>query len=172
MGRRSKIVLTADTAEKHYRDAELCVAEVAAWRQVPYACPELLDYRDASPLNGYEAVMVSRRHPVANRTPRWRDPEGLLGLLLALHADGWAHRDLHLGNVVQGPDGPLLIDLEHLHPADPMAPPYDLFGSARSGLPKPPGHWQDHCWDFDGHSSVKNGWVPLAAVLQSITCPW
>lgn len=152
---RSIIDIGPDVITKTYRDPIRARAEIGWYQQVPWACPRLID---ADPDKG---KLVMAAHPVARRLPGYRPVEQLAELLYTLETAGVHHRDVHPGNVVAGPAGPLLIDWETATMAD--APSYDLYGPDASGLPLPAIHaavrsgyamW----WASSHPASIKNAW--------------
>lgn len=72
-----------------------------------------------------------------DRAARLRLAADLLSILAEIHAAGYAHRDVHAGNVFLGDDGPRLIDFETLTKQDPEIPLRDSYDVCGKGLPSP-----------------------------------
>jgi 2-polyprenyl-3-methyl-5-hydroxy-6-metoxy-1,4-benzoquinol methylase len=150
VGRRARVVVRPDRTIKTYSDPALAAVEAGWYQRVPWACPRLLDF------DGAELVIETCR---AGTTPGWRPADELRELLVALHAAGIHHRDVHVRNVVRRSGRPLLIDWETaIHQPSDLS--YDLWGPDRSGVPVPDLHrglapaW----WGSPQHVSIKNQW--------------
>jgi tRNA A-37 threonylcarbamoyl transferase component Bud32 len=78
-------------------------------------------------LQGGDALIVSSfvegptLHALLRADPAGRreDLAALADVVRGLHAAGWAHGDLHPGNVIAGPDGPVLIDWQRARACRP-----------------------------------------------------
>lgn len=136
---------------KRFSCEKECTREASWYYRIPWAIPELIAH---SPLD-----LVTRRYPVASKEPDWRDAPGLRALLERLARLHIHHRDVHLANVVRGPDGPLLIDWEYAV-EHPSVRPYDLYGPDESDVPPPPDQKpQFHrWWKTDDHVGVSKNW--------------
>jgi tRNA A-37 threonylcarbamoyl transferase component Bud32 len=144
---------------KRHRTEAAAEAEAEWYQRVPWAAPRLLD------VDG--ATLVLETRPPALRLPGWRPVDELYALLLRLHAEGIHHRDVHVGNVVRGPDGPQLIDWETAT-RQPSALSYDLYGPDASGVPVPGIHARHipQWWGSQQRMSIKSRWgcdVPAEA---------
>lgn len=147
----------ADLVIKRFRSPEDCAVEARWFRRLPQFCPELIAH------DGVD--LVTRRHDVAWETPSWRDPEALVKLVMAVHAEGVHHRDVHLRNIVLRDGEPLLIDW-YTAVECVQAEPYDLYGE-RSGVPKPERHLDFQCWDTPNPYSIREAWgIELSAVVD------
>lgn len=150
-GRRATITVGRTETIKTYHQPELAAHEIAWYQAVPWACPRLID---ADPDHGR---LVIATHSTA---PGYRAVDGLARLLRSLEGLSIHHRDVHPGNIVAGPDGPLLIDWETAILAD--VPSYDLHGPEVSGVPVPdihtavPGYvmW----WGSPHRHSIRERW--------------
>lgn len=130
-GQRATVVVARDATTKTYFDPAAAAHEIAWYQALPeWAAPRLVD---ADPEVGR---LVIATHPPADDD--YRPAEALAELLRALEVGHVHHRDVHPGNVVQGPDGPLLIDWETAVLA--ARPSYDLHGPEVSGVPVPEIH--------------------------------
>lgn len=158
-GQRATITIGRIETVKTYHDPQQAAHEIAWYQALPWACPKLVD---ADPDRG-RLVIVTHRTP-----PDYRDVNGLARLLRSLEGLSIHHRDVHPGNIVQGVDGPLLIDWETALLAD--APSYDLYGPDISGVPVPDIHaalpnyvmW----WGSPHRHSIRERWgadVPISA---------
>lgn len=121
------------TVTKHYTDEVACARESYWYLTLDYGHPEVLDLDTAG------GVLVTRYHTPCTELPNYRPIKQLVELLRRLETDGIHHRDVHIENIVQGPDGPLLIDWETAIHA-PGHPSYDLHGPEVSGIPVPDIH--------------------------------
>lgn len=129
---RADLTIGAHTVTKRYRDPRDAHTEIAWYQRAPDACPELIDAdTDAG-------LLVIARHPPAHEFPNYQPAAELAALLRSLEARGIHHRDIHPGNIVAGPSGPLLIDWETAIHAN--TPSYDLYGPDASGIPAPEIH--------------------------------
>lgn len=148
---RSWIDVRQDVTVKRHRTVEAAKAEAAWFAWLPWACPELLD------VDG--PTLTMRTLPVASDLDGWKPAAELAELLCAIHREGVHHRDVHVGNVVQDPSGPLLIDWECAiwMPSDLS---YDLHGPEASGVPKPAIHaGLQPCWWYGRRNeSIYHRW--------------
>lgn len=151
MGNRALIRVGPAHTLKQYATTIEAEAEAAWYQRVPWAAPKLLD------LDG--PTLTIETLPVATRLPHWRPSQALFELLTALHNEGVHHRDVHVKNIVKGPEGPLLIDWETAidHPS-PVS--YDLYGPDASGIPAPEIHdgFQPQFWESTQCMSIRNRW--------------
>lgn len=147
--RRATVRVAAGRATKTFVDPADAEREAAWYQRVPWAAPCLLD------LDG--PILTMQALPLAG--PRWRPAEQLRTLLEQLHAEGIHHRDVHPGNIVRGPHGPLLIDWETAI-YWPSALSYDLHGPEASGVPVPDIHAgiTPQWWGSTQRMSIKNRW--------------
>ncbi|ABQ86171.1 hypothetical protein PBI_TWEETY_102 [Mycobacterium phage Tweety] len=155
---KSRAILTIEPEKgivtKRYRHPAAAAREIYWYRRLDYGHPELIDFDvDAG-------ILVTSFHAPCEQLPDYRPVAGLIELLERLQADHIHHRDIHPGNVVRGPDGPLLIDWETAIEMD--APSYDLHGPA-SGVPVPDIHTalprRYEMWlGSDHRSSIKTLW--------------
>lgn len=129
--------------------------EVHYYQTYPWACPTLLY---SNPERG---VLVMRTGRMYSDMPDRSDPEGLLKLLQRLESHGIHHRDVHPGNIMEGPEGPLLIDWESAFDdgGTGMAS-YDLYGPGCSTILRPPQHeeFDEMWWNATHPESIKNRW--------------
>ncbi|WP_324192170.1 phosphotransferase [Nocardia puris] len=128
--RRATLVVHRDHTVKTYRHPSMAAAEIAWYQRAPWATPALID---ADPETGR---LVIATHPPAGDS--YRPVTELAELLDALAAEHIHHRDVHPGNILAGPAGPLLIDWETA--THVVAPSYDLWGPDISGVPVPDIH--------------------------------
>lgn len=136
---------------KTFHDPETFCRELGWYLAIPWAVPELVDH-DITKL-----TLTVRSYPVAIDL-RWRPVRALYELLKALHDLDLHHRDVHVKNVVRGPQGPLLVDLETMI-RQPSELSYDLYGPD-SGVPVPEIH-QDHYpqwWGAKNRMSIGVAW--------------
>lgn len=161
MGTRAGLTLGRGVITKQYRDPADATAEIHWYQHLAghRICPRLID---ANPDTG---TLVLATHPPAGRD--YRPVRQLADLLYELESLGIAHRDVHPGNILAGPRGPLLIDWETAIHA-PGAPSYDLHGPDASGVAVPSIHqalrsrnsphgyimW----WASDHRRSIRNQW--------------
>jgi Ser/Thr protein kinase RdoA (MazF antagonist) len=129
--RRSSVLLGRGHVTKVFATEHAADREAEWYARFPWACPRLLS-RDG-------ATLVTERLPLAPRYRDRRNARALKELLEELHKAGVHHRDVHLGNVVLGPKGPLLIDWETAI-EQPAPVSYDLYGPEASGVPLPEIH--------------------------------
>jgi len=118
---------------KYYKDVDTAAREIRWYQDLDYAHPELID----ADLD--KGVMVTRYYPPCIELPDYRPIGEIVNLLRRLEAEGIHHRDVHIENVVQAPDGPLLIDWETAIRM-PGHKSYDLHGPDSSGVPAPDIH--------------------------------
>lgn len=149
--KRATVRIRRAAATKVFVDPADAAREADFYRRFPWACPRLLDHDGA--------VLTIEALPTAPRLPQWRPVDALRDLLTELHAHGVHHRDVHLGNLVRGPHGPLLIDWETAidHPS---ALSYDLHGPQASGVPVPIIHAGMHpqWWASPQRMSIRSQW--------------
>lgn len=143
------------TVTKRYKNLETARTEIRWYQTLDYGHPQLLD---ADPDAG---IMITRYHAPCTELPNYRPIRGLIRLLKQLQTDGIHHRDVHIENIVQAPQGPLLIDWETgIH--QPGHRSYDLYGPDESGVPAPDIHlrWPHYrMWIGSDHrKSVKTVW--------------
>jgi hypothetical protein len=151
--RRATVRVRPDRTIKRHRTAAAAAAEAAWYERVPWAAPRLLDVTG-------RILVVETCTPQVRCGPRWRPVAELHALLARLHAEGIHHRDVHVRNIVRGPDGgPLLIDWETaIH--QPSAMSYDLYGPDASGVPVPEIHAQHipQWWGSPQRYSIRSQW--------------
>lgn len=140
-----------DVTVKRFASEAAAAHEVSFYRLVPWACPPLLD------VDGLTLTM--RTLPVAVDLADWKPADELAELLCDIHAEDVHHRDVHVGNVVRGVDGPLLIDWEcaiRMH----TDLSYDLHGPEPSGVPVPGIHRNlEPCWWYGRRNmSIYHAW--------------
>lgn len=146
---RATLIIGPETVTKQFRNPTDADTEISWYQQLPPGiAPQILHAEDD--------VLVITKHPPAKPE---RGP--LIQLLQRLQSLGIHHRDVHPGNIVQGPDGPLLIDWETAIHA--TAPSYDLHGPEVSGIPIPAIHQAlgtGYCmWLHSSHRlSIRNQW--------------
>ncbi len=153
---RADLTIHGSTVTKRYRSPADALNEIGWYQTLPTGiCPNLID---ADPTNG---VLVIAYHHPANELQGYRPVKALAELLEELETRGVHHRDVHPGNIVDGPHGPLLIDWETAVSAAGLS--YDLHGPAVTGIPIPSIHqalgtgyamW----WGSDHRMSIKNAW--------------
>ena len=160
VARRATCVINGNTCVKQYANPTDAHNEIGWYQRIGglYA-PKLID---ADPSRGQ---LVIAAHPVAQAN--YQPAQQLRELLEAMERDHIHHRDVHPGNIVAAPQGPLLIDWETAIEAD--APSYDLHGPEKSGVPIPAIHaalnngymmW----WGSSHRMSIANVWSPRAPV--------
>lgn len=152
MGRRASVRVGRSHTVKRYATAAEAAAEAAWYERLPWAGPRLLG------VDGPQLVLETR--PAACAVMGWRPAVELRELLLAIHAEGVHHRDVHVRNIVQGPDGrPLLIDWETAI-QQPCPLSYDLHGPEASGVPVPAIHegLTPQWWGSDQKMSIRMCW--------------
>lgn len=128
---RSIVEVGPEFTKKRFSTVEGAAHELSFYQLMPWACPELVDYDDLT--------LTMRTHEVATDLPDWRPVKAMRSLLMRVHAVGVHHRDVHVKNVLRGPDGPLLIDWE-CAVVMPTPLSYDLSGPGVSDVPVPPLH--------------------------------
>ena len=130
MGPRATITHSPGIVTKQYHDPADAHPEIHWYTRLAdqNITPRLID---ADPDTG---TLTIAAHPPAD--PSYRPAQQLAELLHQLQDIGISHRDVHPGNLVQGPSGPLLIDWETGYPA----PGYDLHGPEATGIPIPDIH--------------------------------
>lgn len=162
--RRATVHVLGRRVVKTFTDPAAAEREVQWYQRVPWAAPRLLDFKNGD-------TLFLQFLPPARRTPTWRPVEPLYELLQALHREGIHHRDVHPGNIVRGPAGPLLIDWETaLH--QPSQVSYDLYGPDDSGVPVPDIHagMAPQWWGSHQRMSIRNQWrcdVPAPEAQRS-----
>lgn len=164
-GRRATITVGDKTTTKTYHHPPDALAEIRWYQTVPWAAPKLLD----ADLDRGRLVIAS--HLIATSLPDYRPADALAELLQALAVEDIHHRDVHVGNVVAGPDGPLLIDWETA--AHAAAPSYDLYGPDISGVPVPDIHAvlpSGYCmwWGRDHRMAIGRAWGAPQLERQAI----
>lgn len=167
MAPRAAVTVTDSVAIKRYRNPADAYAEIDWYQNVGGRfAPRIID---ADPERG---LLVIEAHPVAHSMSGYRPVDALAELLHIMEAEGLHHRDVHPGNIVASPTGPLLIDWETAIAAD--APSYDLYGPEISGVTVPVIHaalpsnytmW----WGSTHRMSIANVWrtrAPLPPAPQ------
>lgn len=128
------IAVTGDTITKTHPTRERAERE-ATWllgaSATGFAPPDVH-------YDGGRTISMARLEPLTNVERSAALAAELAELLARLHNVGVAHRDVHVGNVVVGPDGPRLIDWEFACEA-PGQRSYDLHGP-RSSVDVPAEH--------------------------------
>ncbi|MCH9732853.1 MAG: aminoglycoside phosphotransferase family protein [Actinomycetia bacterium] len=155
---RATLTIHPDHVEKRFHNPDNAAHEHDWYQRIPWACPRLLDRPDP-------ATLILARHPPAG--PGYRPAQALADLLHELERLGIAHRDVHPGNIVAGPQGPLLIDWE-TGLSTPGKPSYDIHGPEISGVPVPDIHRairsrnspNGYCmyWRSPHPASIQNQW--------------
>lgn len=161
MGARASITFGRGIVTKQYRDPADAVAEISWYQQLAgqRICPRLID---AHPDTG---TLILAQHTPAGLD--YQPVRQLADLLFELEALGVAHRDVHPGNILAGPRGPLLIDWETAV-TTPGVPSYDLYGPDASGVDVPSIHQairsrnspHGYCmwWASPHRWSIRNQW--------------
>lgn len=139
---------------KRFVTPESKAHEFSFYEAVPWACPEVVAH------DAYSITMTTCE--VAFRIRDWRPVRELRELLTRVHAEGVAHRDVHVKNIVRGPEGePLLIDWECAAFVRSRLS-YDLHGPDASGVPVPEIHARlgvtPAWWGSPEHHSIRNQW--------------
>lgn len=150
---RSFIEVGPEVTIKRFVTPEGAAHELGFYRLVPWACPELLAHDEYS--------ITLRTHEVAFDLPDWKPWRELRALLQRLHAAGVHHRDLHVKNVLRGPEGPVLIDWECAVVMETDLS-YDLSGPGVSKVPVPELHRRLNVtpawWYSSERHSICNKW--------------
>lgn len=129
---RSSVVFRGDRVLKTFVCLEAASREHFFYTNYAWAAPRVL---------GFDGLVLSiERLPLVVDDRSWKPVKEMMELLLTLFEEGVHHRDVHAGNLVRGPDGPLLIDWETAVLFDGAPVSYDLAGPTLSGVPKPAEH--------------------------------
>lgn len=151
---RSFVEVGPEVTLKRFVTPEGKAHEFAFYEAVPWACPEVV---------AHDAFTITMRTcEVAWGLPEWRPVQRLHQLLTRVHQAGVAHRDVHVKNVVRGPEGqPLLIDWECAAFVQSDLS-YDLYGPEASGVPVPDIHVRldvtPAWWGSPERHSIRNQW--------------
>ncbi|MEO1845530.1 MAG: hypothetical protein ABGZ37_14800 [Akkermansiaceae bacterium] len=130
---------------RHYADSEAGRLSLEAERKAMKAFAEAAwapRWEDFGP-NWFVQEFLPQRDRLDERLvgldhgSRLRIAVDLLSTLAEIHAAGYAHRDVHAGNVFLTDDGPRLIDFETLVEQDPGVPFRESYDVCGKGLPSP-----------------------------------
>jgi len=136
----------------------LWAREVLAYKELPWACPKLINYNDCQ-------LEIERCVPILELSPveslKYRDDLWLL--LENIHKAGWWHCDANLVNVViHYTRGVLLIDWENLRKRTSDVS-YDLYGAvaANAEVEYKPHRPDGVFWSSGTKTSAANYWKGL-----------
>lgn len=149
---RPRIQVGRRVTVKFHSTPQAAQAEAQWFKEVPWACPQLIAVKDNR--------IVMETLPVTWHLPGWRPVKELHELIVRLHSEDVHHRDIHPGNVVQDAEGkPRLIDWETaIRRKAPQS--YDLVGRA-SGVPDPERHLlagYSQWWRSSSQCSIERSW--------------